>query len=216
MKTTVELDMPDYDGMARHAQEIAFHTQGLVDGFHYLAETMSDINNMEQQILESLPEPLTESPSQSLTESIGQLIKASKEELMRKIHADVQSVKNEIKSVKSEITSKIDALVINIVAREFNSIVRQYNRESSGLLALHSVHTNTRITHFPSTVDRFHNLTYEQVVCILEELDDPFHRPNFGTESQTRTRLALLTGVQPQQRLREEEQCIGEEENVDS
>ncbi|KAI1746026.1 hypothetical protein F4680DRAFT_442295 [Xylaria scruposa] len=216
MKTTVELGTPDYDGMARHAREIAYHARGVVDGFYVLADTISDINKMEQRISESLSEPPTESPSQSLTESIGQLVTASKEELTRKINADVQSVKNEIKYVKNEITSKIDALMINIAAREFNSIARQYNHKSFKLRALHSVHTNTRIMPFPTTVDELNNLTYGQVGWILEELDDPFHRPSFGTEAQTRTRLAMFIGVQPQQHMGEgEEQCTGEEGSVD-
>ncbi|KAI1125857.1 hypothetical protein F5Y10DRAFT_246027 [Nemania abortiva] len=80
---------------------------------------------------------------------------------------------------------------MNALARQRNNVTSQ---SSYKLMPLYSVLTNAPIEDFPKSVSQFRKLPNQTVLQILQELDDPFHQPNYDTASR-RGRLAMLIGI---------------------
>ncbi|KAI1426604.1 hypothetical protein F5Y12DRAFT_741697 [Xylaria sp. FL1777] len=185
MSVTPPADMPDFVALGVHAKELAlgisrcanvpaFNDPNISTKLDKLDEVTRNIDTLKQDLSESLTTSLTASLTASLTESL-------------------------TASLTEVITRNINALSTNIAAREMNGFARTRNsgniQPNHRLTPLYSVFTNAPIANFPKSVSQFKRLNRQTVMQILQELDDPFRLPNYGTSREKHQRLAMLVGV---------------------
>ncbi|KAI0101387.1 hypothetical protein GGR51DRAFT_530558 [Nemania sp. FL0031] len=118
---------------------------------------------------------------------------------IKDVNDNIKDVKEEIKTSKNELTARIDTLdqrfQTSIATREYNSLVRASNASGGEFQPLHSVFTNAPIAAFPGSLSQFRSLNGASIVAILEQLNDPYCKPELGTPAEKRVRLWMLAGV---------------------
>ncbi|KAJ8129176.1 hypothetical protein O1611_g4455 [Lasiodiplodia mahajangana] len=121
----------------------------------------------------------------------------------RRPSTNMNALKEEFRGLSTDINElkeEFRMLGTSIAVRDTNKIARKQNNKKGSqpnyeLMPLFALFTNTPIANFPKSISQFQKLKDATVMQILQELDDPFHKPNYGTPLEKRQRLATLIGI---------------------
>ncbi|KAI1195530.1 hypothetical protein F5X97DRAFT_307929 [Nemania serpens] len=187
-------------GLSQFASLPALNDPSITTKLNRLDAVTRDIDSVKQDLKQELKRDLTSDLTQSLMQALTQVITQSNAALRADLRADLNAdLTREMSLVREDIKTLERRLNTNIAVRETNGFARTQNSKSfqpsHRLMPLHSVLTDTPIPNFPKSVSQFKRLTNATIVQILQELDDPFHKPDCGTLLEKRQRLAMLIGV---------------------